>query len=132
MVYYNINKFLTNHTIKLDINDRTDIFRVNAVNGRERRRRSRINKIRKDNMIIKIQVHFLNFVIYFCNDALKTEFKHSLYSFKKINYRNSSSINSNYIFKLKNSKIKDILNFEINYGLNIINIIQIKYNNIKL
>ena len=95
-----------------NINDRTDIFRVNAVNGRERRR-SRINKIRKDNMIIKIQVHFFNFVIYFCNDALKTEFKHSLYSFKKINYRNSSSINSNYIFKLKNSKIKDILNFEI-------------------
>ena len=95
-----------------NINDRTDIFRVNAVNRRGRKR-SRINTIRKDNMIIKIQVHFLNFVIYFCNDALKTEFKHSLYSFKKINYRNSSSINSNYIFKLKNSKIKDILNFEI-------------------
>jgi len=99
-----------------NIYDRTDIFRVNAVNRRGRKR-SRINTIRKDNikdnMIIKIQVHFLNFVIYFCNDALKTEFKHSLYSFKKINYRNKISINSNNIFQLKNSKIKDILNFEI-------------------
>jgi len=64
-------------------------------------------------MIRKIQTHFLTFLINFCNDVLKAEFKHSLYSFKKINYRNRSSFNLNYISKLKNSKIKDILNLEI-------------------
>ena len=66
-----------------------------------------------DNIERKIQVHFLTFLINFCNDALKTEYEHSKYTFKQINYRDKARISSSYIPQLKYSNIKDILNLEI-------------------
>ena len=66
-----------------------------------------------DNIERKIQVHFLTFLINFCNDALKTEYEHSKYTFKQINYRDKARIIISYIQQLKYSNIKDILNLEI-------------------
>ena len=66
-----------------------------------------------DNIERKIQVHFLTFLINFCNDALKTEYEHSKYTFKQINYSNKTNVSHNYIKHLKGCNIKDILNLEI-------------------
>ena len=95
------------NNVGTEINERNAIFEVNHINRRRRR------AFCKDNIIIKIQVHFFNFLINFCNDALKAEYKHSLYSFKKINHSKSTLIHKANISQLKNSKIKDLLNFEI-------------------
>ena len=45
-----------------------------------------------DNLERKIQVHFLNFLIGFCNDALTLQFGYSSdkFSFKKINYEDKT------------------------------------------
>ena len=68
-----------------------------------------------DNLERKIQVHFLNFLIGFCNDALKIQFVSTSdkFSFKKINYEDKTTINYKQTSLLKNLKIKDILNFKI-------------------
>ena len=66
-----------------------------------------------DNIERKIQVHFLTFLINFCNDALKAEYEHSKSTFKQINYRDKARIIISYIQQLKYSNIKDILNLEI-------------------
>ncbi len=97
------------NSLRPEKNDRNDSFKVNLINKRERRRK----KWRDDNMIGRIQVHFLIFLINFCNDALKTEYKHSLYHFFHINYINRACFRRNYFSKFTKSKIKDILNFEI-------------------
>ena len=97
------------NSLRPEKNDRNDSFKVNLINKRERRRK----KWRDDNTIGRIQVHFLIFLINFCNDALKTEYKHSLYHFLHINYTNRAFLSRNYFSKLTKSKIKDILNLEI-------------------
>ena len=66
-----------------------------------------------DNLLRKIQVHFLNFLIDFCNEALKTEYENSDYSFKQINYKVKEEIEYSYLKNLKHCSIKDILNFDI-------------------
>ena len=66
-----------------------------------------------DNIERKIQVHFLNFVISFSNDALRYYFKNSSFSFKKMNQKEKIKVNFNNVSKLKKSKIKDLLNSEI-------------------
>ena len=68
-----------------------------------------------DNLERKIQVHFLNFLINFCNDALKLEFGYTSnkFSFKKINYSDKTTINYKQTSYLKSLQIKDILNFKI-------------------
>ena len=66
-----------------------------------------------DNIERKIQVHFLTFLINFCNDALKAEYEHSKYTFKQINYSNKTNVSHNYIKHLKGCNIKDILNLKI-------------------
>jgi hypothetical protein len=66
-----------------------------------------------DNVQRKIQVHFHNFIIALCNDALKTEYKKPRYSFKKINKKDNITVNFAHVLKLKNSLIKDLLNLKI-------------------
>ena len=61
-----------------------------------------------DNLLRKIQVHFLNFLIDFCNEALKTEYENSDYSFKQINYKVKEEIEYSYLKNLKHCSIKDI------------------------
>ncbi len=65
-----------------------------------------------DNLLIKIQVHFLNFLIDFCNDALRTEYD-NFDSFKQINYRYKARINYSHLKLLKQYSIRDILNIDI-------------------
>jgi hypothetical protein len=57
-------------------------------NGLSRKKRNRA--LDKDNIICTIQIHFLNFLINFANDAIKAEFKDKRkinLEFKKINHK---------------------------------------------
>ena len=65
-----------------------------------------------DNLLRKIQVHFLNFLIDFCNDALRTEYE-NFDSFKQINFRYKERVNYNHLKRLKQYSIRDILNLKI-------------------
>ena len=66
-----------------------------------------------DNIQREIQVHFLSFLINFCNDALKTEYTQFRHSFKQINYKSKTTVNFNHTSFLKKSSIKDLLILEI-------------------
>ena len=63
-----------------------------------------------DNIITKIQVHFLNFLISFLNDAIDSIFeKNKNIHFVKFNYAEKSNRKNEYLAKMKSSTIKDLL-----------------------
>ena len=65
------------------------IENIHRHRGRKLKSLENVNKIHGkfsfDNIQRKIQVHFLTFLINFCNDALKSEHKHYHYSFMQKN-----------------------------------------------
>ena len=91
-----------------DIDDVVNI-RNNFLVKKKTRGRTRKKKSEKvphgnksfDNIQRKIQVHFLNFVISFCNDALKYYFKNSSFSFKKINQKEKNKSEFQQRFKIE-------------------------------
>ena len=98
------------------VNVRNNFLVRKKTSGRTRKKKSeKVPHGNKsfDNIESKIQVHFLNFVISFSNDALRYYFKNSSFSFKKINQKEKIKVNFNNVSKLKKSKIKDLLNSEI-------------------
>lgn len=63
-----------------------------------------------DNIITKIQVHFLNFLISFLNDAIDSIFeKNKNIHFVKFNYAEKSNPTNGHLAKMKSSTIKDLL-----------------------
>jgi hypothetical protein len=66
-----------------------------------------------DNMQTKIQVHFISFIVNVSNDALHTELGVNNYNFKDISYEIKRNIRQDYIERLKNSPISDILKLRI-------------------
>ena len=98
------------------VNVRNNFLVRKKTSGRTRKKKSeKVPHGNKsfDNIERKIQVHFLNFIISFCNDALRYYFKNSSFSFKKMNQKEKIKVNFNNVSKLKKSKIKDLLNSEI-------------------
>ena len=68
------------------------------------------NALDQDNIIRKIQVHFLSFIIFFCNDLINTVFSGNKdLSFKNIQYELKKTVNHAYIENLKSKTIGDIL-----------------------
>ena len=68
------------------------------------------NALDQDNIIRKIQVHFLSFIIYFCNDLIQTFLPlNKDLCFKNIQYELKKTVNHAYIEKLKSKNIGDIL-----------------------
>ena len=63
----------------------------------------------EDNILTKIQVHFLKFLIYFLNDCLFDYYKKNKICFKKFAHKVTSKVSSNHFNKIKNSTIYDIL-----------------------
>ncbi len=96
-------------------------FVVNNIGNKTKRGKQSTKKSQKDvhdntkqdNLIRKIQVHFFSFVIAFCNDAYKKEFKYSDESFKNINYENKTTVNFGYTYGLRSLCIKDLLKMKI-------------------
>ena len=67
-----------------------------------------------DNILVKIQVHFLSFIINLSNDALKAQFgEKTTYNFKHLSHGIKKEINFNSFYKNKNCIIKDILKKDI-------------------
>ena len=101
-----------------------DIFQIKVFLQRGKKRREikeekrKNNRIHRkddiDNLLIKIQAHFLNFLIHLTNDILKVEFgKDTSFNFKNLPYCIKKKVQYDYFHKLKNSSIKDILQMEI-------------------
>ena len=87
-------------------------FMLSKRKKRGRKAKGENNKIHSkvdfDNLLTKIQVHFLTFLINVLNDALMTEFNGNVAcNFKGL------QVNYNFFLQLKSSKIKDILKMDI-------------------
>ena len=68
------------------------------------------NALDQDNIIRKIQVHFLSFIIYFCNDLIQAFLPtYKDLCFKNIQYELKKTVNHAYIENLKSKNIGDIL-----------------------
>ena len=88
--------------------------------GRKRTKETKKNNNKKhdkyafDNLLTKIQVHFLTFLIDLSNEALKIEFGiNTPHNFKYIPYSIKKIVNFNYMDWIKNISIKDILKMKI-------------------
>jgi len=69
------------------------------------------DKNSSDNLLRKIQVHYLSFIISYSNDILKSlNYKKK---FLKLNYKFKSNINKNFVDSLKKKNIGDIISTEI-------------------
>ena len=118
-----------NPTIKLQENEdskqvlfKTKMFKkrgrkksLNDINNSNKPKRKIHCKTDDDNVLIKIQVHFLTFVINVTNDIIEPYFqakKNNIY-FKQINYDDKKNITIEHIKKLKSCSIKDILQMKI-------------------
>jgi hypothetical protein len=63
----------------------------------------------RDNVISKIQTHFLNFVINFLNDCVNKFFKNKRINFKKFNHADKSNSTYEHVNTLKNCTINNLL-----------------------
>ena len=86
------------------------------IRNSKRGRPSKVNKRKRehsssstDNMINKIQTHFLNFFICFINDIVKGYYRYQKYKFAKFDHKQKSKISYNYIDSMKNSTIGDLI-----------------------
>ena len=103
-------------------NDKLKSHIFQTIPPKKRGRTKKIDVIRKihgktddDNVLTKLQTHFLKFLINVCNDIigpyLKEE-KNNKY-FRQINYKIKKNITADHINALKSCKIKDIFKMEI-------------------
>lgn len=94
---------------------------INKKRGRKRLSEEKKDNIKKehsnlslDNLLAKIQVHFLSFIISLSNDALKKEYgKNTKLKFIQLSYNIKKKINYDFFNKFKESSIKDILKMSI-------------------
>ena len=62
-----------------------------------------------DNNIRKIQVHFLNFVVFYSNEVIYYHLKTKDLFFLKFSYPSKSNVNYDYVEKLKTYNIKELI-----------------------
>ena len=104
------------------INDNENIINDNNLEKKRRGRKPKYQLTKKkvhdaydyDNILRKIQVHFLTFIIFFCNDLIETFLPNKKeLKFKNLNYKLKKTVNHSYVENLKKKKIGDILQFEV-------------------
>ena len=112
---YNSKKFQIFKTDNLNDNlnyDEIKKFQKNRKRGRKAKKEGKRqhNALDQDNIIRKIQVHFLTFIIYFSNDLIQVIFPNNKdLCFKNIQYELKKTVNHAYIENLKSKTIGDIL-----------------------
>jgi hypothetical protein len=87
-------------------------FPKNKKRGRKPQKQTKRihNALDQDNIIRKIQVHFLSFIIFFCNDLIQAILPNNKdLVFKNIVYEIKKTVNHAYIENLKSKSIGDIL-----------------------
>lgn len=110
-------KFEIFKTNNLDENDNLSYDEIKKLPKYKKRGRKALkegkrqhNALDQDNIIRKIQVHFLSFIIYFCNDLIQAFLPtYKDLCFKNIQYELKKTVNHAYIEKLKSKNIGDIL-----------------------
>ena len=125
-----INEFLKEHnwsnwsllsskgeidTIKDEHEDVYFLGRKNKRGRKSNNSQARVIHSKKsfDNILRKIQIHFLSFVIDFCNDALKMEKFSPGFTFKQIKTEIKRTVNFQHVSELKKSSIGDLLKLDI-------------------
>ena len=94
------------------------IKKINPKRGRVSKRsiRKQISKIHDrntiDNLLRKVQIHFLTFIIKFLNNVLMALNKKK--KFKKLDYKYKRNINKTFVNSLKGKNIGDIISSKIN------------------
>ena len=128
-IFFNLYEWLQNKDNdeeigKKDIQIKNELIKSPKELNGKKKNRGRPRKIKNsdrpihgknnfDNIERKLQVHFLTFLIDFCNDALRKEYENLPFTFKHINNKSKITVNLKHTNNLKNSSIKDILNLEI-------------------
>ena len=110
-------KFEIFKTNNLDENDNLSYDEIKKLPKNKKRGRKALkegkrqhNALDQDNIIRKIQVHFLSFIIYFCNDLIQAFLPtYKDLCFKNIQYELKKTVNHAYIENLKSKNIGDIL-----------------------
>ena len=77
------------------------------------KKRKNHSKLDIDNILAKIQCHFINFFIDLANDVIKSILASNKLTFKKINYRCKRRVSYDYFNRLKGMKINQLLFEEI-------------------
>jgi len=125
-----INEFLKGHnwsnwsllsskgeidTIKDEHEDVYFLGRKNKRGRKSNNSQARVIHSKKsfDNILRKIQIHYLSFVINFCNDALKMEKFSPGFTFKQIKTEIKRTVNFQHVSELKKSSIGDLLKLDI-------------------
>ena len=110
------------NNLRIDSNNKTETkkkvkFMVNLLKkkkgrkGNEDAKREIHDSKTYDNIIRKIQTHFLNFIISFLDDCIRAfSLNDKEYSFKKFDYKKKSDVLSENFNLLKNVSIRDIWN----------------------
>ena len=92
------------------------LFKIekNKKRGRKSRKKKKFHlKSDFDNVLTKIQIHFLNFLINISNDVLKATLTKNNLHFKHINYNFKKKITYEHIKHLKTVPIKELLEKDI-------------------
>ena len=91
---------------------------INKKRGRKATKVKTYYRIHKasdeDNLLRKIQVHFLSFVINYVNDILKNLINNKhIPVFKNLDYQIKKNVNHKFVEELKSKNISDILQFKV-------------------
>ena len=89
---------------------------ISELRKTKRGRPNKLNKRKKehsssstDNVIRKIQTHYLTFITSFANDSIKGFFEEQKYKFANFTYKEKSKVSFDYLDEMKNSTIGDLL-----------------------
>ena len=97
------------------INKGRIIFKTEKLQKKRGRKRNKESKKDEhtswsiDNIIVKVQAHFLDFMISFLNDCVHSFPETQKYSFLKLDRGEKKKVSKKQIDKMKNSTIKDLL-----------------------
>ena len=95
------------------VTERKDINKKRGRKAKEKNKKKHHDNTQVDNLLRKIQIWFFNYVINFCNDALKVEYPNSKACFKNINSDYKKNVKYSYTSSLKKATIKDLLKMDI-------------------
>jgi hypothetical protein len=105
-----------NKKVALFTTRKNRLFKIekNKKRGRKSRKKKKFHlKSDFDNVLTKIQIHFLNFIINISNDVLKATLTKNNLHFKHINYNFKKKITYEHIKHLKTVPIKELLEKDI-------------------
>ena len=97
------------------INKGRIIFKTEKLQKKRGRKRNKTSKKAVhtswsiDNIIVKVQAHFLDFMISFLNDCVNSFPENPKYTFLKLDRAEKKKVSKEQINKMKNSTIKDLL-----------------------